>query len=1537
MVVILRLSGDEGARVPFAMLGVIIIMMSIFSTTYIQGVHHQAAGNMVANAELERQKSVLREAEEIMATEGYLIASQSIMSSTQFLCNQSLLDVIFQENYSEYIESRFPYYMEPYRVEVRDFSASIYLDDMGLKDLEPSNETIGSNITATDGQGNSVSSTVETQDTVTGQCLENTTELARYIITGQGNCTVRNTLNGGAMECPLEFQREIDSPFPMMNSRMEKLEAQCQSDIMGVSRTMKYILTTIAQFRVLQGYGSGLDSAPGGTGEIISNADISLALNLALVLESARLFRDYDESVLPPEIRGMLEDYIANATLDPMDIIALYQNLDTEQIPVDFMLAQAMNAIADQFVLKYLDYLGITDITNSIYRTGQKLGDWVSDMGDSLSQFIFGGENRDGATQVCDWIEGLDLNWPPEETGQPGIIAGTGTETSLGTLDIVQPVSQGFKYNSTCTRLVSQELEPVFDSDGLEIGTRHDMVLEWYNLSTQTRSSSSAGVQGYLVDFRPVSILSGNEALWQQFYEDFYAQQEDIIYNTVRDAVKNMTLELARIISRFIDQQDLTLSSFSNGQYSIDPNDRDSIMKSLGNIIEDVMNQTIQHLQGDQSALELLLSALSSRQGEMILELTEFIFHNYDQVVGMEECRDSGLSSMALSMLWNSTMVSELNHTETVNYVDYNELGESRGFVDQEAATYDCTDLPDPVNTALAVYADNSNELYSDLLPFLDQAYGKLRDAESQWYYSGSPENGLYIQALESSAICLENNGMEMFVGQGDDSFIGTAAAMVGNVLEEITLSGDMANVQYCPMMPYEGNVDGFFLLRESPESEPWQESFTVHQLINELDIAVSEPWGTHYTDAANFSKCPFETSWAVNVTGLMRIICTGSSTPYLGNQSLEPASIDREIDIDLGIVIVAYSGWGLESVDYEITASLAQDIGKAMDAVMDFLGWVWDTIAAPINWLIDQIMKVVEFFQDIIGTLLGYASDIMNIITGIIGKVVETAQEFLRDIASWIFEGIVGWILDNVPEELCFGFSMFGFDFNVSFPGKDAFESAINGQGASIMRIETKGNVFGSNMNLGLDFCILPDDIADMADIDYDLLLSSQIHMKGFVLDTSIDPFMATQEHLVECHGQGAGWGLDMVMPEIESYDSVQYSLHDIPGVGAALSNIPIPPLGVKASINAGLEILYTLRGLEAEHVCINEVELNPRGIAEGKQWVELYNPTDITVELDDWNLSETNSNTTYVFSDGAVIEPGGYFIACFQNQLPLEDSSFSLAEPRGAVIDSEGPFSDSGIGSAKSWQRSPNGANFTMAGEWTFNQSTPNEENMGIDLDFKQVAWNLIKGAFNSTWQDLKDQLELSLDFIVQLITQFIQRFIEDVLRIIEKSVVETSLFIDVMLTDMTGSGGGGITLSFVIEGGRTLAQILRWIIGSVATFLNNFGSPSQPSQYPKLAEDVPEHLFLRLEFYGMVQVPQMLKKAAMEEEDMDPVKLAGRIEANIPALGALCGREMGRWRINFGVYVEEMPANIADPLFGTGDASPDVWLFKGAVYEG
>ena len=100
----MRLAVDENARVPFAIVGVLIVMLSIFSTAYLGGIQNQDYSQRLMDAETSRQRTALRQAEDAIATEGYYIASKSVLAATQFLCNQSLLDKVFQENYSAYLE-----------------------------------------------------------------------------------------------------------------------------------------------------------------------------------------------------------------------------------------------------------------------------------------------------------------------------------------------------------------------------------------------------------------------------------------------------------------------------------------------------------------------------------------------------------------------------------------------------------------------------------------------------------------------------------------------------------------------------------------------------------------------------------------------------------------------------------------------------------------------------------------------------------------------------------------------------------------------------------------------------------------------------------------------------------------------------------------------------------------------------------------------------------------------------------------------------------------------------------------------------------------------------------------------------------------------------------------------------------------------------------------------------------------------------------------------------------------------------------------
>jgi len=67
------------------------------------------------------------------------------------------------------------------------------------------------------------------------------------------------------------------------------------------------------------------------------------------------------------------------------------------------------------------------------------------------------------------------------------------------------------------------------------------------------------------------------------------------------------------------------------------------------------------------------------------------------------------------------------------------------------------------------------------------------------------------------------------------------------------------------------------------------------------------------------------------------------------------------------------------------------------------------------------------------------------------------------------------------------------------------------------------------------------------------------------------------------------------------------------------------------------------------ADHVVINEVEINPPGLdtASPIEWVELYNPTDEIVDISGWKISSSPSpERTFSIPRGTMILPGEFLL---------------------------------------------------------------------------------------------------------------------------------------------------------------------------------------------------------------------------------------------------------------------------------------------------
>ena len=133
------------------------------------------------------------------------------------------------------------------------------------------------------------------------------------------------------------------------------------------------------------------------------------------------------------------------------------------------------------------------------------------------------------------------------------------------------------------------------------------------------------------------------------------------------------------------------------------------------------------------------------------------------------------------------------------------------------------------------------------------------------------------------------------------------------------------------------------------------------------------------------------------------------------------------------------------------------------------------------------------------------------------------------------------------------------------------------------------------------------------------------------------------------------------------------------------------------------------------ADHVVINEVDTNPPGddAKSVVEWVELYNPTEKSVNLSGWQISSSvGQKKTLTLPPSAIIKPGQFLV--YSNQI-LWFSDISeqvvLKDKNGEIIDQTQVISDK-KNDANSWQRKYDGL-ISDSNQWIFRMSSPGSSN--------------------------------------------------------------------------------------------------------------------------------------------------------------------------------------------------------------------------------
>jgi endonuclease YncB( thermonuclease family) len=126
-------------------------------------------------------------------------------------------------------------------------------------------------------------------------------------------------------------------------------------------------------------------------------------------------------------------------------------------------------------------------------------------------------------------------------------------------------------------------------------------------------------------------------------------------------------------------------------------------------------------------------------------------------------------------------------------------------------------------------------------------------------------------------------------------------------------------------------------------------------------------------------------------------------------------------------------------------------------------------------------------------------------------------------------------------------------------------------------------------------------------------------------------------------------------------------------------------------------------------ESILVNEVELNPSGNDnEEGEWIELYNPTDVDININNFGITPSFQSPTIELPPDAVIEAGEtYVIELNRPMLSNTGESLVLANTTGDIHDRTPSLVDRNDDD-RTWQRIPDGNN-----EWQFVENTQGNAN--------------------------------------------------------------------------------------------------------------------------------------------------------------------------------------------------------------------------------
>jgi hypothetical protein len=1455
---------DGFGQVSFSIIAVVILVAAT------------AAGAYLGKKELdgiaaERREESLRQMhdaiEGIVRELGLYAASkadQIVRGWSKHPINQSEISDEYSRGMAAYIASSFPRPEGSFNVSVKNWTGGLFLIEKKTLDVVPCDSTQASKMEI---EGTSMD--YQSLSSPSSEVLAETSASPYYVAVGNFTTLVSADLVELSRAC--SFERPVISALPFIESRLRAFESSASGEFSDLSGIVSYMLTTLGQVRLLEGYGVPMYSEGLNTSMIITEDDVFRAVALGLVFEQARLFRAVDP-LFAEQALGLFPSSSSALTmlltckgknLDPAELFLWFLGKSSLSVDPRMMVAQAVSGLSDQLVMKFLEYMGWLSLVD----VADEALDRVTDTVESVMAYLTG---EDRALQaVTSWMR--------------KVLESTGA--------------------------LPESYSKMFSSDGdfyLDVPEKTYYVEDvWGNLYPVWVGNATI-----TVDVPEYDVLESS--VWKEFYPT-YKEFQGSMRTLASDSVQRLAFVIADSASFDMDGVEIDLD---DGESALD-------------LLEFASGRVDLSLSPERIAEAGRGLPMFSAQFQLATKLCGFVDSLGPSIFGQELLTET-YSNVASAVL------------ATAKYPYIPDLGTSvqqqlQDIVEHDVQFDSSWGVAGATNLSFeqvgGAYVDRLEAVTMSSVRKLDDGFaGPMVDSIAAMIAYGSELVPSIEMAIEDQLRMAAKSllAQSKLSGYKPSVYVDTAgefefwdgnlsvARSSGEVWNEslsVDVAGDLPEARTVPFDPEAGYTSLSSLIPTDSMliqvRRPWQ-----------FDRSSGDYPNTHLTSVANMSAMPYSTQWTVSAVGLIDVSVRSKSSGLSGLLSEDECSSVRSIRIDLSLPVVLHSPWPLQGVAYNPTNTLLSD---SIAAARKFCEMVWEKIEPVVGWLKDGAERIVQHVLRALDVVAQFATRMVKALANALQTIIETIQEYIQKFADSVLAKSVQFFVD-IFGNVEFKMSLYGFTITV----QTSIPDLIYRNSKDILRVFVQTDRFGPAITIGAR-------IAKLADGRFDIVANGTLKTGDLTLDVVIDPLMQVLRRLVEVHVKCPSWALDITMPEVEPYEVAEVSTDQLPGVGAFLSNIPIPALGLSAAVKAGLRLKFSPPF--PSDVVVNEFESNPPGEDSGKEWVELYNPLAEEKSLDGWMLGTVHGRSEVLTLSGSIM-PGSLRVFEFPGvsiDNGYSDDPFNngdaiiLMAPSGETIDITPMMMDT-ANDVKSFQRSWDGGP-----RWVFSAHTKGDSNgVPILLASSDFIAKALFEAFKEAFLETKlSEVSASLDFLVLFGKRVLHNFIENLLSIVSEIIHEVTFFFEVLLCDATGSAGAGIRTSFVITG-EAIVDLLRWLIQSFATFVVNLGRAHNPIAYPAFPKDFFSGLYLRFEIIFVVGAPKLLRALGSVRELDQRLTCGIVISPNIPALGRLVGRDWGKWSVEFGLRLEGIPRDYISSFMmkDIGDMV-DLWVLKGRIY--